>query len=263
MEQLSVGYALLAVQRALLGEVTPQLRAVIVDVKKESELLYIRFYYDGEISEKRLDLWDCAISEAHAALAHVCCSLDGEVERLDYPKQIPVRGRLAYLRKEVNVLENPFISPASLKIQRNIVDFKETIGVFLSPVDSEQVDTSWGVIHYGPDGCHIVHAKPKEYPINIFPLAYGLLAIQRAILGTVIPELRCIVADISQDGPLLYIRFYYDGVVSYETVDDWETAITESIADLGQDYSLDAEVVRLDYSQKIPFRGRYAYSRKE
>jgi hypothetical protein len=99
MKIFSIGYALLAIQRALLDVVTPELRAVVVDVCKETHLLYIRFYYDGEVVEELVDLWQCAIKEARVDLGPDCV-LDDRVERLDYPKEIPFRGRYAYLRKE-------------------------------------------------------------------------------------------------------------------------------------------------------------------
>ena len=90
---------LLATQRALLGVITQELRAVIVDLDNEKNVVYIRFYYHGEISEELIDLWDCAITEVIAAmdLEYV---LDQGIERLDYPQKIPVRGRYAYRRKE-------------------------------------------------------------------------------------------------------------------------------------------------------------------
>jgi len=95
----SMGYVLLAVQSALVGMVTPELRAVVVDFCQEEQLLYIRFYYDGQVSEELIKLWKCAISAAHANL-RLDCRLDGEVERVDYPQEPPFRGRYAYFRKE-------------------------------------------------------------------------------------------------------------------------------------------------------------------
>ncbi|MDR2540010.1 MAG: hypothetical protein LBC45_05430, partial [Chlamydiales bacterium] len=72
MEIFSTGYALLATQNALLDEITPELRAVLVDVCKEKKRLYMRIYYDGEASEERIDLWHCIITEASAALGPDC-----------------------------------------------------------------------------------------------------------------------------------------------------------------------------------------------
>ncbi len=99
MKALSLDYALLSTQNALLEVVTPKLRAVIVDFNEESQLMYTRFYYDGEASEELIELWECAITEASAGLGPDC-RVDEGVERLDYPKKIPLRGRYAYLRKE-------------------------------------------------------------------------------------------------------------------------------------------------------------------
>lgn len=99
MEQKSVGYALLAVQAALLGVVTPELRAVVVDFNPGEQFLYIRFYYHGAVSDDLKELWNCAITESSADLGAECF-VDEGIERLDYPKKIPVRGCYAYLRKE-------------------------------------------------------------------------------------------------------------------------------------------------------------------
>ncbi|MCX6989858.1 MAG: hypothetical protein NTX49_02150 [Chlamydiae bacterium] len=91
--------ALLCVQRALLHAVTPSLRAVVVDAPQDEKLLYIHFYYDGEVSEELIDLWKCAITRAHADFG-LDSILDAGVERIYYPQKPPFRGRYAYLRKE-------------------------------------------------------------------------------------------------------------------------------------------------------------------
>lgn len=97
MQQLY--YALLATQNALLGVVTPELRAVVIDLDNNDKVFFIRFYYDGEVSPEIIDLWDCAITEASADM-ELDYTLDDGIERLDYPQGIPFRGRYAYLRKE-------------------------------------------------------------------------------------------------------------------------------------------------------------------
>lgn len=99
METFSIEYALLAMQRALLREVIPALRAVTINLYKEQQRFYARFYYDGEVSEQRIDLWDCAITEASAALGPDCF-VQSQFERLDYPQRISVEGYYAYMRKE-------------------------------------------------------------------------------------------------------------------------------------------------------------------
>lgn len=259
MEIFSIGYALLATQRALLDVITPELRAVVVDVCKEEKLLYMCFYYEGEVSEKSIDLWQCAITEASDLEPD--CVLDDRIERLDYPQEIPSRGRYAYLRKEPSVLNQDF-SEVPILVTREIRDFKEKTGVFISPVSEEKLSTTWGVIHTAKGNQRVVPAKPTSYKIKeITPIAYALLAIQRALLGFATPELRGIVADVQNQE--LYMRFYYDKEVSYEILEGWEFAITKVIADMGAGYLFDIGIERLDYPQEIPFRGRYAYLRKE
>lgn len=97
MQQL--GDALLSMQRALLGAVTPELRAVLVDLDSKTDTFYVRFLYDGHVSQNLIDLWHSAITEASAGLDPQY-NLDDGVERYDYPKKILVRGYYAYLRKE-------------------------------------------------------------------------------------------------------------------------------------------------------------------
>ncbi|MCH9608752.1 MAG: hypothetical protein S4CHLAM45_06590 [Chlamydiales bacterium] len=97
---IDIGYALLATQRALLGEVTQNLRAVVIDLQIKNKSGRICFYYDGEISEVDFDIASCAITEITAAFP-IGYSFEERIERLDAPAKIPVQGRLAYLRKEV------------------------------------------------------------------------------------------------------------------------------------------------------------------
>ena len=76
-------------------------------------------------------------------------------------------------------------------------------------------------------------------------MAYALLALQRALLGVITPNLRAVITDIRQEERLLYIRFYYDRDISRDTLESWEYALTKSIADVGADYLTDARIERL------------------
>ncbi len=199
-------------QCALLDEVTPQLRAVVIDIDNDEEILYSRFYYDGEASEKQIDLWDCAISEAATDLQPEFL-LRAHIERLDYPKKIPSFGYFAYLRKECDEL------------------------------------------NYKND----LH-RPE---IKEMSIGYALLAVQHAMLGVVTPDLRAVVVDFDKEEPLLYIRFYYSGKVSDKMVSLWESTIKEASVNFGSGCPLDSNVERIDYPGTFPFRGRFAYVRKE
>ncbi len=96
---IDIAYALLATQRALLGAVTPNLRAVTIDLQSNGKSGKICFYYDGKISEDDYDLATCAITEITAAFP-IGYNFEENIERLDSPTKIQDEGRLAYLRKE-------------------------------------------------------------------------------------------------------------------------------------------------------------------
>ena len=94
-----INTVLLSTQIALLGEVKPELRSVVINLDIEKDVFFIRLYHHGEISEKTLDDWLCVITEAFEC----ALNLDANIIRLDYPIPIPSEGVLAYLRKETNI----------------------------------------------------------------------------------------------------------------------------------------------------------------
>jgi hypothetical protein len=212
MESSSIEYALLGMQRALLGEVTPALRAVFIDLDQDQDLFLANFYYDGEASEERIDLWDCVVTEASADLDQWFSR--SKIERLDYPKVIEGRGCCAYVRKEES-----------------------------------------GLTCFSIEEPQIIMVKPT--------LAYALLAVQKALLAEVTPELRSVVVDVETDPLKLYIRFYYDGAISEALHQSWESAQEKAQVYFGFSAILDGGIERRDYPEEMPFRGRYAYRRKE
>ena len=100
----SIEYALLCIQGSLFDAVTPDLRAVVFDLYEDRECLFLRFYYDGEVSEEVIEQWRCSITEASAGVG--VYSTDEQIERLDFPKPISFLGPnagggyLAFLRLE-------------------------------------------------------------------------------------------------------------------------------------------------------------------
>ena len=213
MEVFSIEYALLAMQSALLREITPELRAVIVDLDQDEQLLYIYFYFDKEVSETRINIWDCVIAEASTDLGPEFL-LKAKIERLDYPQTIPSCGYCAYLRKE-------------------------------------------------PSASHDKNNLFRRVKITEITMGYALLSVQQAMLGVVTPELRAVVVDFDAVKPLLYIRFYYDGEVPEKLLDLWQCAINEASTEFSPNCMLDGKVERADSPRSFPFRGRYAYFRKE
>ncbi len=102
-------------QNALVGEVTPELRAVVINIDLDEEIFYAWFYYDGSVSEERIDLWECVISEATAHIPE--CFIKSRVMRLDYPEKIPPGGYCAYMRKEEGAAEYAASAFSRVKIK--------------------------------------------------------------------------------------------------------------------------------------------------
>lgn len=212
MESSSIEYTLLGMQCALLREVTPELRAVVLDLNDDEGLLRVYFYHDGKVSEQRADLWDCVVAEGTDLGPGFLT--ETKIERLDHPQVIPLKGYFAYLRKEEGGLQHKKNSFPRIEIK-----------------------------------------EPS--------LAYAMLAAQHALLGVVTPELRAVIVDFDKEKSLLYIHFYYDKEVPKTLIDLWLNTIAEIRADFAPNSLLDNGVERVDYPLVYPFRGRYAYLRKE
>ncbi len=89
--------AIVAMNRALCGEVSPPLRAA--RVKWDDEIFYLYFYYDGEISEEDNESAECAATEFIACYPEYRPIIN--IIRLDYPHPIPQEeGETVYLRRE-------------------------------------------------------------------------------------------------------------------------------------------------------------------
>ena len=79
------GYILFAVNRGLLGEVTPNLRKVVVDLTNTP--VNVVFYYEGPLTGGEYDTASRVASRINSWLpdAHFRVT----AERLDYPRRIP------------------------------------------------------------------------------------------------------------------------------------------------------------------------------
>ena len=88
---------LCSIQRALIGNVTPNLRAVYIHI--ENETYGLVFFYDKALSEEEEELSSLADTEFIADFPSsdkTSCT----IEVLPYPKPIPKQGRCVYMRYE-------------------------------------------------------------------------------------------------------------------------------------------------------------------
>ena len=88
---------LCSIQRALVGNVTPNLRAVYI--RFENEIYELVFFYDKDLSEDEQELVSLTDTEFLADFPSnekTNCT----IEILPYPKPIPKLGRCVYMRYE-------------------------------------------------------------------------------------------------------------------------------------------------------------------
>ncbi len=100
-KQIIVGDLLFPMQQALLGKVTPSLRAVKVNLDDATHTLECSFFYDGKITDELYDLASqTAITGAAPFAPNYTLKLN--VEQLDFPNKIQRVGRWVYKRREEN-----------------------------------------------------------------------------------------------------------------------------------------------------------------
>jgi hypothetical protein len=89
--------AIVSLNRALWGEVSPALRAA--KIKCDEKSIHLFFYYDGEISEEDNESAECVATEVIADYPKH--KLEVDILRWDFPKPIPQNeGDLVYRRRE-------------------------------------------------------------------------------------------------------------------------------------------------------------------
>lgn len=86
---------LIGTQNALLGKITPNLRAVKVSIDQCTETCYSWFFYDKRIGEEEERLAKMGVDGYPSGYSH-----ESFVERVDFPTPLPHVGRYAYLRYE-------------------------------------------------------------------------------------------------------------------------------------------------------------------
>ena len=88
---------LLALQRALLGEVSPSLRAVTVKYAESS--VHFQAYFDGQVNDEDREAMSLVETEVMAEFPSTHL-ISHEVIRLDAPALIPKDCTWVYYRKE-------------------------------------------------------------------------------------------------------------------------------------------------------------------
>ncbi len=92
--------AKLSLQRALVGEITPEVRAVAVDVNMRQ--IIVRVYHNGSASDELFDDLDASMSEVYADFpgdGSEAIEVSLRLLRSDEPDPIPMLGLPIFARK--------------------------------------------------------------------------------------------------------------------------------------------------------------------
>jgi len=111
--------ALLGTQIALWGEITPNLRAVTVNIDGITGLL-IEFFYDGSITEE-IKKTAAEITMEASCFFPADFPYCDRLTRIDYPDEIPFSGRFVYFRKE------PKSTPVPISIDPGVIPVRGKI----------------------------------------------------------------------------------------------------------------------------------------
>ena len=92
--------AQLSVMRALLGEITVEMRAVTIEVNARH--ITLRVYHDGVASEEAWEDFDAAMTDVYADFPHdgaEAVTIDYRFIRCDSPAKLPGLGSPVFARK--------------------------------------------------------------------------------------------------------------------------------------------------------------------
>lgn len=123
---------LFQIRGSLLNSITPSLRAVTCDidiscnVETKRNELFICFFYDREIDEALFDLSSLVGTE----IDMIRYFSNEKIIRLDFPKEIPLQGKFAFLRKEPNLPE--------IKKENRSFLLNETLPIFVFLLDMQE-----------------------------------------------------------------------------------------------------------------------------
>jgi hypothetical protein len=261
-------YALLNIQSSLVGEITPELRAVAAELKPEKEEIKLSFFYDCVVDDEILTLasfitMEIDVDRHPKRITHVIF----EALECKYPQEIPPKGILVYKRKEEPLeirrknREVTISLPPDLKAKEPVtVNFQKPIGYAIkNRFPLEKIPTSWGVVYFSSAGAHVIPRLPKVK--QTIDHAYLRLSVQSALLGIVTDSLRAVTLNLFDIRAKIF--FFYDGQIPEESLELAKCAFAEIAADFPPDYVIQGEILRLDAPSAIPSSGFYAYERKE
>jgi hypothetical protein len=216
---------IMSANRALLGEVRPNMRKVSIEYQKEMKKLILYVYYDQPLTQDELDE-----DVVGVIMTEIICNFPFDLEFeekiviLPYPETIPQQGLTVYYRHE----------PLS---DRDMNELRQQDGKIMKGI---------------PDINHITNADL-------------ILSTNRALHGKVQPNMRRIIVEYQKEKRKLILHVYFDKPLSQRELDQdiISSILAEMSTFLPKELKLQKDLVILPYPKKPPENGIYIYARYE
>ena len=158
---------------------------------------------------------------------------------------------------------------------KELVDFKEVIGIYIHPKTGKKQETTQGIIHYLRNcEAYIIPAAPSEhaddnnqdiYNDEIETKCVILLSVQRALLGAITPNFRSVFVDWNVQSKQILITLYFilDKDSTEADQEEAECVAAEVIADFIHG-CIETKLIKIAPSQPMSQYGKVCvFKRKE
>lgn len=213
-----------SIQRSLIGDVFPSLRAVTGGFS--GKLFRVYGYVDGPVTEKIEEDWGCATAS---------CGWGDIPEFSNYPPGFQDETRL--IRCDY---------PAEL-------DCLDAWAFYRHEQDSDSKSQCFAE--------QLAHMRQLPRQEDWTPLSDLLLSTQHALLGNIVPSMRAVTVGFRDDA--IRIISYFDGSLTEQCKEAWSNIVTRLDKDMGEHYRVDAFCFRCDYPSSMGFLDWWSYLRME
>ena len=129
---------------------------------------------------------------------------------------------------------------------------EEVIGLYRYAGSKDSKPTTRGIIHYGPQGCHIIPARPRDDTASELQAEHVCRCAQRALSGRTPGGLRAYSFQVDPAKRTIVLRAHLDAHPSADDLEEISVVESEIMADFAIDavetITTDIEVVPVGWA---------------